>query len=150
VKHLLSCLACILALPTLAFPPVVLADGGGPTRKLTAAEAAAYNQVRNTLRGALPKAPSDYTFTFAFDGDGEEGLLPAGIQPGQMFPVQYTARYILSQGLSDQQAQTLVMDRAKGTPEQQARLAGLDAKDAELTKARDKTRDRAEDRKSVV
>jgi hypothetical protein len=109
---------------------------------MTPAEAAAYNQVRETLRGALPKAPAGYTLQFS--GEDEDGLLPEGIRPGQMFRAQYTAKYVLNQSVVDQQQQSMLMGRAKGTPEQQARLAELDAKDAELTKARDQTRDRVE------
>ena len=137
MKHLLLGLICLLAVPS-----VVLADGGGPTRKMTPAEAAAYGQIRDAIRGALPKAPAGYTFQFA--DDGEEGRLPEGIQPGQMFRAFYTASYTLSQSVIDRQAVSMQMDRTKGTPEQQSRLAALNAQAAELTKARDTTRDRAE------
>jgi hypothetical protein len=111
---------------------------------MTLAEAAAYNQVRDTLRGALPKAPAGYTFKFSFESDGQEGLLPEGIRAGQMFQAQYTAKYTLEQGMIDRQALSMQMDRTKGTPEQQSRLTALNAKAAELTKTRDTTRDRTE------
>jgi hypothetical protein len=109
---------------------------------MTPAEVAAYDQVRGTLRGALPKAPAGYTLLFITDG--EEGRLPEAIQPGQMSRALYTATYTLDQSVIDMQAVSMQMDRTKGTPEQQSRLAALNAKDAELTSARDKTRDRAE------
>ena len=137
MKHILLGLTCLLAVPSVA-----LADGGGPTRKMTPAEAATYGQVRETIRGALPKAPAGYTLRF--NADGEEGRLPEGIQPGQMSREPYTATYTLSQSVIDQQAVSMQMDRTKGTPEQQSRLAALNAQAAELTKARDTTRDRAE------
>jgi hypothetical protein len=113
-------------------------------RKMTPAEAAAYSQVRDTLRAALPKAPADYTVGFDYESDSEEGLLPEGILSGQMFQARYTARYVLNQSVVDQQAVSMQMDRTKGTPEQQSRLAALNARAAELMKARDTTRDRAE------
>lgn len=139
VKRLLVCLCGFVALSSTAF-----ADGSGPTRKMTPVESAEYNRVRETILGALPKVPAGYDMQFAFDSEDEEGLLPEGIKPGQMCPARYTARYILKQDVIDQQALSMQLNRTKGTPEQQKRLAELDAKDAELTKARDATRDRAE------
>jgi hypothetical protein len=142
VKHLPAWLGCVLALTWLGLPAVGLADGDGPTRKMTTVEATMYHEVRETLRGALPKAPAGYTLLFR--NDEEEGVVPEAIQPGQMCQALFTARYTLDQGVSDQAQQSMLMNRMKGTPEQQAQLAALDAKDAELTRARDETRDRAE------
>ena len=139
MKSLLICFCGLAVLSSLA-----VADGGGPTRKMTPAESAVYSQVRETIQAALPAAPAGYTLKFGAEGDGEEGLLPEGIQPGQMSRALYTSRYTLDQSVVDQQAFSMQMNRIKGTPEQQARMTELDAKDAELTKARDKARDRAE------
>ena len=144
MKRVLLVLVCLLVLPSFAVPPVALADGGGPMRKMTPAEAAAYSRVRDTLRGALPKAPAGYTVGFDYESDNEEGLLPEGILSSQMCQARYTATYVLNQSVVDQQAVSMQIDRTKGTPEQQSRLAALNAKAVELMKARDTTRDRAE------
>jgi hypothetical protein len=111
---------------------------------MTPAEAAAYSRVRDTLRGALPKAPAGYTVGFDYESDNEEGLLPEGILSSQMCQARYTATYVLNQSVIDEQAMSMQMNRTKGTPEQQSRLAALNAKAAELMKTRDTTRDRAE------
>jgi hypothetical protein len=144
MKRLVLCFACLLASLFFANAPAAFADGGGPVRKMTPAEAAADKQVRETLREALPKAPAGYTLAFALSDDGDEGLLPEGIQPGQMYQELYTARYTRDESVLAQAQQSNLMDQIKGTPEQQARLAELNAKEADLLKARDNTRDRAE------
>ena len=86
---------------------LALADGDGPSRKMTGPEVAAFNALTGAVQEALPKTPANYTLAF-----------------------------------SDGQQRTLFTDRAKGTPEQQTRLAALDAKDG--GKAREATRDRGE------
>jgi hypothetical protein len=135
----------VAALLTLAMARSASADGGGPMRKMTPAEATAFNRVRETIRDALPKTPAGYILQFTADGDGAGGeLLPESIQPGQMFAMCYTAKYTRDPKIADQQALSSQIDRAKGTPEQQARLATLNAKATELTQARDATRDRTE------
>jgi hypothetical protein len=48
----------------------------------------------------------------------------------------FAATYALSRDFRAGQQQAAVMDRAAGTPERQAKLAALDARDAELTRAR--------------
>jgi hypothetical protein len=63
---------------------------------------------------------------------------------GTMFRMQFAAVYTRDRSADGQEQMSLFINRAKGTPEQQARLAELDAKDRELGEARDRTRDRAE------
>jgi hypothetical protein len=152
VNHLLRCLRRLLVVPAcvllvavpraFVLPSVAFADGEGPTRKMTPAEMTAYNHVRDTVRGALPGTPAGYTLQFS--ADGEEGQIAEAVQPGQMYRARFTARYTLDRDVIDQKQQSMLMDRTKGTPEQQAKLAELNAKDDELGKARDATRDRAE------
>jgi hypothetical protein len=121
-----------------------LADGDGPSRKMTGPEAAAFNTLKRAVQEALPKAPANYTLAFS-DGSGSDGLtLPEALKPDQMARLQFSATYTLSQEYRDGQQRTLFTDRAKGTPEQQARLAALDAKDEGLRQARNATRDRGE------
>ena len=139
MKRLLTLLFCGLVPAGLA-----LADGPGPSRKMTDAELSAFNHVRSTIQNALPKAPEGYKFTFEYQSDFDEGKVPEAIKPDQMFWMSYVATYTLDRSLRAEREMSTYMDRAKGTPEQQAELAELDAKDAELTKARDRTRDRAE------
>jgi hypothetical protein len=123
---------------------LALADGDGPSRKMTGPEAAAFNALKSAVQASLPRAPANYALKF---GDGyPSGVLEifASIKPDQMARLQFSATYTLSQEFRDGQQQNLFMDRAKGTPGQQARLAVLDARDEELTQARNATRDRAE------
>jgi hypothetical protein len=120
-----------------------LADGDGPTRKLTGPETAAFNALSAAVREALPKAPENYTL--ASGGSDSVGFeLPEAIKPDGMARMTFTATYTLSREFQDGQQRASMTDRAKGTPEQQAKLAALDAKDAELSKARNNTRDRGE------
>jgi hypothetical protein len=111
---------------------------------MTGPEAAAFNTLKNTFQGALPKTPANYALTIRFGNDTGEIMLPEAIKPDQMARMSFTATYTLNREFQDAQQRTSFTDRAKGTPEQQARLATLDAKDAELTRDRNKTRDRSE------
>ena len=136
------CLALAMCLLLPAF--LALADGDGPTRKMTGPEAAAFNVLKSAFQVALPKTPANYALAIRFGNDAGEIMLPEAIKPDQMARMSFTATYTLSREFQDGQQRASFTDRAKGTPEQQARLAALDAKDAELTRARDKTRDRGE------
>lgn len=53
-------LSCVLLSTFTAW-----ADGDGPTRAMTGAEAAAFDTLQGTLRAALPAIPPDYAATFA-------------------------------------------------------------------------------------
>lgn len=121
-----------------------LADGDGPSRKMTAAEAAAYAALKGAIQAALPPPPANYSLAFG-DGSGPGGpAVPEALQAAGALRMSFTATYTLSRDFAAGQQQNLFLDRAKGTPGQQARLAALEAKDAELTRARDAARDRGE------
>jgi hypothetical protein len=111
---------------------------------MTGPEAAAYNALKAAVRDAMPKAPQNYAQAFV-DGSGSgEFEVWEGIKPDGMARMTFTATYTLDRDFQQQRQQAAFMDRAKGTPEQQAKLAALDAKEAELSNARSNTRDRAE------
>jgi len=133
----------VLTMLLLLQAPIALADGDGPTRKMTGPEAAAFNTLKAGVRDALPKALENYTIEFGGSGSGEFEL-PEALKADHMVRMTFTATYTLNREVQDQQLQASFADRVKGTPEQQAKLAALDAKDAELTKARDKAPDRGE------
>jgi hypothetical protein len=137
VKKHLFLLICCLVPASLA-----LADGSGPARKMTVAEAASANKVRDAIQNSLPKAPEGYAFTFTRVSDFDEGTLPEAMGAGEMFRMSYSANYALDRSLLAERTQSTLMDKAKGTPEQQAKLAELDAKVAELKEARDAAKDR--------
>jgi hypothetical protein len=128
----------------LLFSSLALSDGDGPTRKMTGPEAAAFNALKSTFQGALPKTPANYMLAIRYGNDVGEIMLPQAIKPDRMARMSFTAKYTLNREYQNGQQRATFMDRAKGTPEQQARLDAIDAKDAELTRARDKTRDRGE------
>jgi hypothetical protein len=139
MKRCLALMMCFLLPVSLA-----LADGEGPTRKMTGTEASAVNALKSAFQSALPKTPANYALAIRFGNDADEIMLPEAIRPDQMARMSFTASYTLNQEFQDGQQRASFSDRAKGTPEQQARLAALDAKDAELTRDRNKTRDRSE------
>lgn len=123
---------------------LALADGDGPSRKMTGPEAAAYGALKRAVQEALPQAPANYALAFS-DGSGSgEVQLPGSIKPDQMARLQFSAVYTLSPDYRAERQRSLFTDRATGTPEQQARLAALDAKDEQLRAAREATRDRGE------
>jgi hypothetical protein len=139
MKRLMAALFCFL-IPV----GVALADGPGPQRKMTDKEASVFRSVRGTIQEALPKAPEGYDFTLRYQSDYDEGMIPEGIKPGEMFQVAYLASYVRNESLSEEETTSYFLDRAKGTPEQQARMAELNAKDAELSTARKNAKDPAE------
>jgi hypothetical protein len=97
----------------------------------------------NCFRGARRYAVAAGLLLAAAGANAGTGLtLPEALKPDQMARLQFSATYTLSQQYRDGQQRTLFTDRAKGTPEQQAWLAALDAKDEELRQARNATRDR--------
>ena len=51
---------------------LALADGEGPSRKMTGPEAAAFDDLKRAVQEALPKTPANYTLAFG-DGSGPEG-----------------------------------------------------------------------------
>jgi hypothetical protein len=139
MRHMLASVFCVFLLT-----PLALADGVGPARKMTEAEASTFTTVRNTIQSALPSAPEGYALTFTYVSEFDEGTIPEAIGAGEMFRMSFTALYTFDDSNVAAQQFASYMDKAKGTPEQQARLAKLDAKDNELREARDATRDRAE------
>ena len=142
MRHVFASVFSFFLLTSLA-----LADGVGPARKMTEAEASTFTTVRNTIKSALPAAPAGYAFTFTYESEFDEGMIPEAIGPGDMFRMPFAALYTFDDSNVAAQQMSSYMDKAKGTPEQQAVLAELDAKDSELRKARDETRDRAEKEK---
>lgn len=135
---------CLLLLCALLPAPVTWADGVGPLRKMTEAEAASASKVRETIENSLPKPPDGYSSSFSRNSEVDEGMLPEAIGAGGMFRISYTADYTLDRSIRAQREQSAALEKAKGTPEQQAKLAELSAKGAELKEARDAARDRAE------
>ena len=129
---------CALVLLT-ASP--ALADGDGPDQKMTAAETAAYESTRKTIREALPPNLADYSS--AFSGFEGPALLPAGLPSDRMYRMSFAVKYALTAEASQRQAVAALMNLTQGTPAQQDKLAALRAKSEELKKAR-KTRDRDE------
>jgi len=142
MRQLLSTFFCVLITASVAF-----ADGVGPQRKMTGAEAAAYSNVTSTLQRALPKAPSGYLFNFSRVSGLDEGMVQEGLKPTEMFRMAHTATYTLDTSDLGEQQRSASMDRARGTLEQQKRMAELNAKEAVLTQARDRSRDPAEKQK---
>ena len=135
MRRLLSTSFCVLITASAAF-----ADGVGPQRKMTEAEAAAYGNVTGTLRSALPKAPAEYSFQFSRVSDFDEGMVPKALKPTDMFRMVHTATYTLDTSDLGEKQRSASMDRARGTPEQQKRMAELNAKEAVLTRERDRAR----------
>lgn len=116
------------------------ADGDGPTRKMTAAEAAAFNALKTAFRGALPPAPEHYALTVAEPGGAAGFEVPQALAPDRGAWMTFAATYALSRDFQAGQQQAAFTDRAAGTPEQQAKITALEAKDAELTRARNAAR----------
>jgi hypothetical protein len=135
----------VIAMCLLLPASVALADGDGPTRKMTGAEAAAFNALRAGVRDSLPKNLSNYSVEFGGSGSSEFEV-PEAIKTNEMVRMAFTATYTLKREIQDQQLQATYMDRAKGTSEQQAKIAALEAKEAELKKARDKAGGSQKDR----
>ncbi len=133
-----------IALGLLLIGSVALADGSGPERKMTEAEAASFKNVREVVQSALPKVPDGYTFTFEYVSDFTEGMIAEAVAPDGMFRMSWLATYTLDPSLREARQRNFIMDKTKGTPEQQAKLAVLDAKEAELRRARDQATSRAE------
>ena len=137
MKRWLVNIAIILLPVSLA-----MADGDGPSRKMTTAETAAYESTRKTVRDALPSALADYTPSFSgFDGSA---LLPEVMSADRMHRMSFAVKYTLTAEAGQKQAVAAVMKRTQGSQAQQDKLAALRAKNAELKKARNKTRDRDE------
>lgn len=112
------------------------ADGDGPTRKMTAAEAAAFTALKTAFRGALPPAPAHYALAVTDPGGTAGFEVPQALAPDRAAAMRFAAVYTLSRDYEAGRQQAAFMDRASGTPEQQAKLAALDARDEELTRAR--------------
>ena len=138
MRRTLIAVSCLLAAVSIAH-----ADGIGPQRKMTETEAAAYGSVRAGVRSALPQLPG-YSLTFDRVGESDEGMVPKGLGAGEMFRMTYHAVYSLDATAQAQQDQAALMDQGRGTPAQQKRAAELNAKDAALTQARDRSRSAAE------
>ncbi len=139
MKRLLAALFCLLIPSSSA-----MADGPGPQRKMTDKEASVFSSVRSTIQDALPKAPQDYVFTLNYQSDFDAGMVPEAIKPNEMFQMAYMARYTRDEKVREEEQTAYFVDRTKGTPEQQARMAELNAKDAELSQARKNAKDPAE------
>jgi hypothetical protein len=133
-------LACTAML--LLFATIAMADGDGPTRNMNPAENAAYGSVQKTIRSALSVPLPNYTASFS--GFEDRYQIFEGMKSDQMFRMDFAVKHTVSPEFEQKQASASVMNRTKGTPQQQEKMAELNSKDAELKKARDKTRDRAE------
>ena len=116
---------------------VAWTDGLGPERKMTAPEASTYQELHDAILKALPKAPEGYAFVFKLDGEGTEGMVPEAIGPNDMARLRFLATYSLILDKHQDVAHSALMERARGTLEQQTQMAGLEAKAADLKMARD-------------
>ncbi len=114
----------------------VRGDGTGPERKMTGPEAEAFQQLRLTVQTALAQAPEGYDRKVTHVTDGNPGMMPQGIAPGQMLRMLFRATYTRRED-AGAQGQSDLMERTKGTTEQQARMADLQSREAALMKARD-------------
>ena len=121
---------------------LAVADGDGPTRRMTAAETAAFESTGKAIRDALPATLADYTASFTgFDGPG---LLPEAMSSDRMHRMSFAVKYTLTAEASQKQGVAALLQRTQGTQAQQDKLAALRSKNEELKKARSKTRDRDE------
>ena len=126
----------------LLFPLITMADGDGPSRNMNPAEKAAYESVQKTIRSALSAAPENYTASFS--GFDDRYQIYEGMKSDQMFRMSFGVTYTVSPEFMEKQATASVVSRTKGTPQQQSRMAEIQARSAELRKARDKAKDRDE------
>lgn len=125
-------LSCVLLSTFTAW-----ADGDGPTRAMTGAEAAAFDTLQGTLRAALPAIPPDYAATFS-GFDRKE--VWAALSPGHMVSMSFSARYTLKQEAIAARQQQAFTDLTQGSADQQARRAELAARSDELKRARKSAR----------
>ena len=136
-RCLMLTMICLLLPSALAF-----ADGEGPTRDMNPGERSAYELVKKTVREATPAGLVNYTASFS--GFDDRNQIFERMKPDQMFQMTFAINYTISPEFMQKQSVAAVMARTKGTPQQEARKAVLQAKHAELTKARNKTKDRGE------
>jgi hypothetical protein len=126
----------------ILFASVARADGDGPSRNMNPAEKSAYEAVKKTVRDATSAAPVNYTVSRG--GFDDRNQIFEGTRSDQMFRMSFEIKYTISSEFLERQSTASVMDRTKGTPQQQSRMAELQARNAELRKARDKAKDRDE------
>jgi hypothetical protein len=134
------CLACAAGLLLIA--TTAMADGDGPTRNMNPAEKAAYESVRKTVRSALSAPLPNYTAWFS--GFDDRYQILEAMKADQMFRMNFALKFTISPEFEQKQAVAGVMDRTKGTPQQQEKMAELNSRDSELKKARHETRDRTD------
>ncbi len=132
----------IVFLFVLAASPA-LADGDGPTRKMNAAESAAFQALQSGVRNALP-APAGYTAQYT---GFEEREVPQALAGGRMLWMTFNVLYKPDVAVFQKQMQSAMMDKVKGTPRQQEKRAALEARERELYNARKSTRDPGEKEK---
>lgn len=133
----------VLTMIYLLFLPVIaFADGDGPTRDMNQREVSAYNVVKKTVREAIFTGLANYTVSFS--GFDDRNQIFEWMKPDQMLRMVFAAKYKVTSDFMEKQSMKAIMGQAKGTPHQQARMAELQAKNTELAKARDKTKDRGE------
>lgn len=113
----------------------VLADGDCPERKANASEAAQYNVLQSAIKAALPAPPENYKADFSrLD---HQLIICASHPADKMWSMYFSVDYTSALGEKrDKQFRSTMMEKMKGTPQQQERLAALDAREAALTKAR--------------
>ena len=136
-RCLMLAMICLLLPSALAF-----ADGEGPTRDMNPGERSAYELVKKTVREATSAGLVNYTSSFS--GFDDRNQIFERMKSDQMFQMTFAVNYTISSEFMQKQSVAAVMARTKGTPQQEARRAVLQAKHAELTKARNKTKDRGE------
>src|SRR4030042_838505 len=121
---------------------LAFADGEGPTRNMNPAEKSASEIVKKAVRESTSAGLVNYTASYS--GFDDRNQIFERMKSDQMFRMTFAINYKISEEFMQKQSVAAVMARTKGTPPQEARRAVLQAKHAELTKARNKTKDRGE------
>lgn len=128
--------SCIFFAATL-----VWADGDLPTRLMNNSEAAAFKQVQSVIRSALPAATDGVIVTYV--GFDRKDIVE-NATPLRMSPLLFKASYALTGDKRKSSMEAMQMDLIKGNPDQQARMAELEARSEELKQARKRVKTKEE------
>jgi len=126
----------------LLFASIARADGDGPSREMNPAEKSAYAIVKKTVRDATSSPLENYSISRG--GFEDRTQVSEGMKADQMLRMSFEIKYTISPEFMEKQSTASVVGRTKGTPQQQSKMAELQARNAELKKARDKAKDRDE------
>lgn len=140
----------ITALVVLTFSSTLcFADGDCPSRPATAQERSVYASTYAAAVAAAAPAPGDWVRKDGTKAGGGDAMpdCPGGAK-GAPFHYQFRFLYEFNQAVLDQAASAAAQNAMKGTPEQQARIAELDAQHEKLVAERKEAR-RSGDRARV-